>query len=148
MGIEGHPYVLRANARQTAQRLQGHLRMEDPCAAVTLTKYNSDDLLPIITQHLVTPIDVFTSDTGRDAFRLLLRTARAPPAVQRKYSVRLSLPRRAAFPNNAHLVVHSIEVTRNENRAHAEAGQLEVYMPWQISADALRAVANKYALAR
>jgi hypothetical protein len=53
---------------------------------------------------------------------------------------------KAAFPNNALFVVHSIELIRQESGPRADGGQLEVYMPWEIASDALRAVAYQYAL--
>ena len=52
----------------------------------------------------------------------------------------------AAFPNNALLVIHSIELTRNEHGPRAEAGRLEAYVPWEIAQHALRAVAYQYTL--
>lgn len=53
----------------------------------------------------------------------------------------------AAFPNNALLVVHSIELARHDHVPRAEGGLLEAYMPWEIKQSALRAVAYQYALA-
>jgi hypothetical protein len=53
---------------------------------------------------------------------------------------------RAHFPNNALIVVHSVELMRASSSPEADGGELLMRTPWQIEEDRLRPLAFQYAV--